>query len=174
MIMEEPTDDPRPPDAYRYLVEESRADGLLVATALRVPEHAGGLPAVPHVYVNRRGPKRGNDVVMDESGAVRLFLDHVTGLGHRSIAIIDGPPEVDTVHRRVSAARRMRWSNGLWPGGPNGSTPNALMSSDLRPKRRLMTSSAHILRMSWPEKSQINGHYMARLRHARQTLHYKA
>jgi DNA-binding LacI/PurR family transcriptional regulator len=113
MIMEEPTDDPRPPDAYRYLVEESRADGLLVATALRVPEHAGGLPAVPHVYVNRRGPQRGNDVVMDESGAVRLFLDHVAGLGHRSIAIIDGPPEVDTVHRRVSAARRMCAARGV-------------------------------------------------------------
>jgi DNA-binding LacI/PurR family transcriptional regulator len=113
MIMEEPTEDPRPPDAYRYLVEESRADGLLVATALRVPEHAGGLPAVPHVYVNRRGPRRGNDVVMDESGAVRLFLDHVIGLGHRRIAIIDGPSEVDTVYRRVSAARRMCAARGV-------------------------------------------------------------
>ncbi len=113
MIMEEPTDDPQPPGAYRYLVEESRADGLLVATALRVPEHAGGLPAVPHVYVNRRGPQRGNDVVMDEAGAVRLFLDHVIGLSHRSIAIIDGPPEVDTVHRRVSAARRICAARGI-------------------------------------------------------------
>jgi LacI family transcriptional regulator len=113
MIMEEPTDNPRPPDAYRYLVEESRADGLLVATALRIPEHADGLPAVPHVYVNRRGPHQGNDVVMDESGAVRLFLDHVIGLGHRSVAIIDGRPVVDTVHRRVSAARRMCAARGV-------------------------------------------------------------
>jgi LacI family transcriptional regulator len=113
MIMEEPTEDPRPPDSYRYLVEESRADGLLVATALRVPEHAGGLSAVPHVYVNRRGPHLGNDVVMDESGAVRIFIDHVAGLGHRSVAIIDGPPEVDTVHRRVAAARRICASRGI-------------------------------------------------------------
>ena len=50
---------------------------------------------------------------MDESGAVRLFLDHVIGLGHRSVAIIDGRPEVDTVHRRVSAARRMCAARGI-------------------------------------------------------------
>jgi LacI family transcriptional regulator len=106
MIMEEPTDEPKPPGAYRYLVEESRADGLLLATALRVAGHDGGVPEVPHVYVNRRGPDRGNDVVMDEAGAVRIFIDHVADLGHRSVVLIDGPREVDTVHRRVAAARR--------------------------------------------------------------------
>ena len=113
MIMEEPGDDPKLPDDYRYLVEESRADGLLLATALRKPEHAGGVAGVPHVYVNRRGPDRGNDVVMDEPGAVRLFLDHVAELGHRSVALIDGPPEIDTVHRRVSAARRVCATRGM-------------------------------------------------------------
>jgi len=65
------------------------------------------------VYVNRRGPDHGNDVVMDEPGAVRLFLDSVTGLGHRSVALIDGPAEVDTVYRRVSAARRMCTARGI-------------------------------------------------------------
>ena len=35
MIMEEPTEDPKPPGAYSYLVAESRTDGLLLATALR-------------------------------------------------------------------------------------------------------------------------------------------
>jgi DNA-binding LacI/PurR family transcriptional regulator len=107
MIMEEPDDDRRPPDAYRYLVEESRADGLLIATSLRIKEHAGGVSLVPHVYVNRRGPQRGNDVIMDEAGAVRLFVDHVTEFGHRNLAIIDGPAAVDTVHRRTIAARRL-------------------------------------------------------------------
>ena len=47
MIMEEPAEEPRPPDSYRYLVEESRADGLLVATALRVPEHSAGTARGP-------------------------------------------------------------------------------------------------------------------------------
>lgn len=113
MIMEEPDDDPKPPGSYRYLVEESRVDGLLLATALRVSEHADGVSVVPHVYVNRRGPQRGNNVVMDEPGAVRLFIDHVTGLGHRSIALIDGDADVDTVHRRVGAARRICAGRGL-------------------------------------------------------------
>src|SRR5580693_878812 len=70
MIMEELTEEPRPPGDYRYLVEESRVDGLLLATALRVPEHHALVKAIPHVYVNRRGPDPGNDVVMDEAGAV--------------------------------------------------------------------------------------------------------
>jgi LacI family transcriptional regulator len=113
MIMEEPTEDPKPPDSYRYLVEESRADGLLLATVLRIGEHSAGVPVVPHVYVNRRGPHRGNNVVMDEAGAVRMFLDYLAGLGHRSVALIDGGAEVDTVYRRVSAARRICAARGM-------------------------------------------------------------
>jgi LacI family transcriptional regulator len=113
MFMEEPDDEPRPPDHYRYLVEESRVDGLLIATALRVPEHESGITNIPHVYVNRRGPDRGNDVIMDEVAAVRLFIDHVADLGHRSITLIDGPQEVDTVFRRASAARRLCAARGI-------------------------------------------------------------
>ena len=113
MLMEEPTDDPKPPGSYRYLVDESRADGLLIATCLRIAGHSAGLPATPHVYVNRRGPHRGNNVVMDEPGAMRLFIDHVAGLGHRSICIIDGSAHVDTVHRRVTAARRICSARGI-------------------------------------------------------------
>ncbi len=112
MMLEQPIEDPKPPEAYRYLVEESRADGLLLATALRMAGQAA-LRAVPHVYVNRRGPDRGNDVVMDEAAAVRLFLDLVTSLGHRSVLLIDGPKDVDTVHRRVTAARRHAAACGL-------------------------------------------------------------
>jgi LacI family transcriptional regulator len=110
MIMEEPAEAPKPPDAYGYLVEESRTDGLLIATALRMSgagSGAGaGLDTVPHVYVNRRGPGRGHDIVMDESGAVRLFVEHIAALGHRSLVMIDGPEDVDTVHRRAVAARQ--------------------------------------------------------------------
>src|SRR5499427_10271635 len=100
MIMEEPADDQKPPGSYRYLVDESRADGLLIATSLRIAEHADGVTIAPHVYVNRRGPYSGNNVVMDEPGAVRLFIDHLASFGHRSVCLIDGSAAVDTVHRR--------------------------------------------------------------------------
>jgi LacI family transcriptional regulator len=113
MIMEEPGDDAQPPGSYQYLVEESRADGLLLATSLRIPAHAEGVRAVPHVYVNRRGPDHGHDVVMDEPGAVRIFLGHVAALGHHRVALIDGPVEVDTVHRRQAAARRICRGRGI-------------------------------------------------------------
>lgn len=106
MLMEEPLENPRPPSAYRYLVDESRADGLLLATARRQAGPDAAVHEVPHVYVNRRGPDPGNNVIMDEAGAARLFIDHVAGLGHRRVAVIDGPRDVDTVYRRVSAARR--------------------------------------------------------------------
>jgi LacI family transcriptional regulator len=132
MITEEPTEDPRSPGAYSYLVAESRADGLLLATALRADSAASetsqadeALSAMPHVYVNRRGPSRGNDVVMDEAGAVRLFLEHVAGLGHRSVLMIDGRPGVDTVHRRVQATRRLGAALGL-----RAVVRNALPSED--------------------------------------------
>ena len=114
MITEEPLDQPMPPGLYSYLVAESRADGLLLATTLRSRgQGEEALSAVPHVYVNRRGPDRGNNVVMDEAGAVRLFLDHVAGLGHRRVLLIDGRPDVDTVHRRVLATRRYCAALGL-------------------------------------------------------------
>jgi len=125
MIMEEPTEDPKPPGAYSYLVTESRTDGLLLATALRNESRGGdkgatgsakpdeALIAVPHVYVNRRGPDKGNDVVMDEAGAVTMFLEHVAGLGHHSVLLVDGPRDVDTVHRRAVATRRQGAALGL-------------------------------------------------------------
>jgi len=113
MIMEEPADDQKPPGSYRYLVDESRADGLLIATSLRIAAHADGVTTAPHVYVNRRGPHSGNNVVMDEPGAVRLFIDHVAGFGHRSVCLIDGSADVDTVHRRVSAAKRICAARGM-------------------------------------------------------------
>ena len=113
MMIEEPTEDPRPPAHYRYLIDEMRADGLLLATAERMPEHTRDELGVPHVYVNRRGPRPGHNVVMDEAGAVRLFLDHGAGLGHRHVALIDCSPIWDTVYRRTVAARRLSAALGI-------------------------------------------------------------
>jgi DNA-binding LacI/PurR family transcriptional regulator len=113
MILEEPQDDVRPPTDYQYLVEESRADGLLIATSRR--EGAGrhrGL-VVPHVYLNRRGPQPGNNVVMDEDMAMRLFVDHVAALGHRRLGVVDGFKIIDTVHRRAAAVRALCSARGM-------------------------------------------------------------
>jgi LacI family transcriptional regulator len=44
---------------------------------------------------------------------MRLFVEYLAGLGHRHIALIDGPAEVDTVYRRTSAARRICAARGI-------------------------------------------------------------
>jgi LacI family transcriptional regulator len=107
MIIEESVDSPHPAVDYRYLVEESRVDGLMLANALRGQRADVCDPGVAHVYFNRRGGGGGNNVVMDEGGAVRLVVEHAVEFGHRSIALLDGPREIDTVARRVSAARAL-------------------------------------------------------------------
>jgi LacI family transcriptional regulator len=42
-----------------------------------------------------------------------LFVDHVATLGHRCLLVVDGPQEVDTVHRRVTAVRRHARARGI-------------------------------------------------------------
>jgi DNA-binding LacI/PurR family transcriptional regulator len=113
MILDEPPDDVRQPTDYQYLVEESRADGLLIATARRVSGERPGTPAVPHVYLNRRGPQPGHNVVMDEEKAMRLFVERLSGLGHRRLGIVDGFKMIDTVHRRATAVRGLCSALGM-------------------------------------------------------------
>jgi DNA-binding LacI/PurR family transcriptional regulator len=115
MILEEPEDDLRPPSDYQYLIQESRADGLLIATARRSGGESPRSLTVPHVYLNRRGPQPGNNVVMDEEAAMRLFVEHLHDLGHKRIGIVDGVRAVDTVQRRAVATRALCAERGMTP-----------------------------------------------------------
>ena len=113
MILEQPEDDFRPPSEYQYVVEESRADGLLIATAQRSSGERSPSLAVPHIYLNRRGPRPGNNVVMDEESAMGLFVAHLAELGHQRVGIIDGSTVIDTVHRRARAIRALCAERGM-------------------------------------------------------------
>jgi LacI family transcriptional regulator len=113
MILEEPQDNVRPPTDYQYLVEESRVDGLLIATAQRAGGERPRTPTVPHVYLNRRGPRPGNNVVMDEEKAMRLFVERLSGLGHRRLGVVDGFKIIDTVYRRTATVRRLCSVSGM-------------------------------------------------------------
>ncbi len=113
VVVSEPADRPRAAVDYAPLVEESRVDGLILATTLRVTPAVRTDLRVPHVYLNRRGGRPGHDVVMDEEGAVGLFLAEATARGHRSVVLIDGHREVDTVHRRARAARHQAGELGI-------------------------------------------------------------
>jgi DNA-binding LacI/PurR family transcriptional regulator len=113
MILEEPQDDVRPPKHYQYLVDESRVDGLLIATTQRSGVEPAKELDVPHIYLNRRGPRPGHNVVMDEERAMQLFVEHLATLGHRRLGIVDGYRYVDTIYRRAAAIRALGAEHGL-------------------------------------------------------------
>jgi LacI family transcriptional regulator len=85
----------------RTEVLEDRVDGLMygVATAGAVPRvNAPGAP--PAVLLNRREPDAGPSVVLDDQAGVALGTSYLISLGHRWIAHIAGPLNVDTARRR--------------------------------------------------------------------------
>jgi LacI family transcriptional regulator len=89
-------------DAYARLVEERRIDGVLIQSARLGNPHleafAGGL--VPCVFMDRCRPGSGRNVSMRDEEAGRMVADHFLELGHRSLAHLGGPVDLDTVVRR--------------------------------------------------------------------------
>ena len=104
-------------EIFARLVLEGRIDGLLIAST------RAGHPLldlleqrpVPHVFVNRGVPGSGRNVVLDESGAARLVLDHLVGLGHRTIALITGPSGLEPATRLAEAFTQYAAGLGLEP-----------------------------------------------------------
>jgi LacI family transcriptional regulator len=89
--------------AYERLVRSGRIDGLLVAGVRpdSMITEAEATTNVPFVYVNRRHPG-GHNVSMREEDAARLATTHLLELGHRVIAHIAGPQQIDTARRRLA------------------------------------------------------------------------
>jgi DNA-binding LacI/PurR family transcriptional regulator len=89
-------------DAYARLVEERRIDGVLIQSARLGSAHleafASGL--VPCVFMDRRDPESGRNVSMRDEEAGRMVAAHFLELGHRSLAHLGGPVDLDTVLRR--------------------------------------------------------------------------
>ena len=85
----------------RQEILEDRVDGILygVATADTVPTlNAPGSP--PAMLINRRGPAEGSSVVVDDQAGVAMGTRYLISIGHRWIAHIAGPQNVDTARRR--------------------------------------------------------------------------
>jgi DNA-binding LacI/PurR family transcriptional regulator len=84
------------------LVLERRIDGLMVATAQEVA--GGGIDGdaslIPFVYVNRRVGGANRSVIVDDEAAAALAADTLIEAGHRRLAFVGGPSEIDTARRR--------------------------------------------------------------------------
>ncbi len=94
-------------EAYRRLLLERRVDGLLIASASTSEGFLEELSSrqLPFVLVNRRVPNVGPSVTVDDAAGMQLAVEHLAGLGHRLLAHIAGPADVDTAHRRLVGFR---------------------------------------------------------------------
>jgi LacI family transcriptional regulator len=89
-------------DAYARLVEERRIDGVLIQSARLGSAHLEAFASgpVPCVFMDRRDPESGRNVFMRDDEAGRMVAAHFLELGHRSLAHLGGPVDLDTVLRR--------------------------------------------------------------------------
>ena len=94
-------------EAYRRLLLERRVDGLLIASASTSESFLEELASqgLPFVLVNRRVPHVGPSVTADDARGMQIAVEHLVGLGHRRIAHIAGPADVDTARRRLAGFR---------------------------------------------------------------------
>jgi LacI family transcriptional regulator, galactose operon repressor len=89
-------------DSFTRLLHQGRFDGLLIASATLDDKAIRDLAArpAPIVIVNRRVEGVDSSVIVDDAAGSRLATEHLLGLGHRFLAHISGPLEVDTSLRR--------------------------------------------------------------------------
>ncbi len=98
-------------ETFASLLRERRVDGVLVAGASDDEASRRLLAELtrlrfPFVLANRRVPGIEPFVVLDDAAGMELAVDHLTGLGHRRIALIGGPATADTAVRRLEGFRR--------------------------------------------------------------------
>ena len=104
-------------EAYERLVSQGRIDGLIVQSA-RIGEpffdrlEDGHIPCV---FVDRAHQPGGRNVTMRDGDAGTLAARHLLDLGHRQIAHLAGPPDVDTTERRRVAFLAEMHAHGCFP-----------------------------------------------------------
>jgi LacI family transcriptional regulator len=118
MLLAEDTAEDEADESFADLVEEGRVDGLLIASAR--PEHrllsSARLTRLPHVFVNREVPGSGRNVGMDLVEASATAVRHLHQLGHTSIGLVSGPPELHPARARERGFIDQMTALGLGPG----------------------------------------------------------
>lgn len=89
-------------DTFTRLLQQKRVDGLLVASGLLRDDFMRRISAGsgPIVLVNRRVPGVKSSVVVDDLAGAKMAVAHLAELGHRSVAGLFGPSDIDTTIRR--------------------------------------------------------------------------
>lgn len=102
VLLAEDTADDGADEAFADLVEAGRVDGLLIASAR--PGHrllsSARLARIPHVFVNREVPGSGRNVAMELAAASATAVRYLHGMGHRRIAMVSGPADLQPAQLR--------------------------------------------------------------------------
>jgi LacI family transcriptional regulator len=108
VLVAEDLDEQHAGEMVARLVQDGRIDGLVIASAR--PKHplyaVLSASAIPHVFLNRAVPGSGRNVILDEESVCRAAVSHLVRLGHKRIAHISGPLDLDPAVRRAQAFER--------------------------------------------------------------------
>jgi LacI family transcriptional regulator len=101
---------------YVQVLLEKRVDGILLIPALNGLDPADSFRKqnIPSVVLDRRLPELMTDVVRcDSEGGAYELTQLLLSLGHREIALLDGPKGVSTSEDRVAGYRRALSEAGI-------------------------------------------------------------
>ncbi len=100
---------------YLNLLVERRVDGVIIAPATREKKRLVLLKQlqVPCVLIDRRVDGfKADQVYGDSRAGARLLIDHLIGLGHRHIALVNGPDTISTAQDRAEGYRMSLEAHG--------------------------------------------------------------
>ncbi|MGA8048543.1 MAG: LacI family DNA-binding transcriptional regulator [Dermatophilaceae bacterium] len=107
-------------EALESLLDQ-RCEGIvLVGPGLSEAHIEAVASEVPTVVVGRSGTSHATGVLADDAAGMEAVVEHLVGLGHRSIAYVDGPRgSIATARRRGfrAAMRRRGIEAAVLPGG---------------------------------------------------------
>jgi LacI family transcriptional regulator len=101
---------------YLNLLVERRVDGVIIAPATCEKKRLVVLKQlqVPCVLIDRRVDGfKADQVYGDSRTGARLLIDHLIDLGHRRIALINGPNTISTAHDRADGYRASLEAHGI-------------------------------------------------------------
>lgn len=103
--------------AYRRMVASSRIDGVVVARVLQDDPRISFLQEANHPFVVFGRSQSGDYPYIDVDGTegLRRLVQHLTGLGHRRIAIILSPKTLAFTHQRYDGYLQGLQEAGITP-----------------------------------------------------------
>jgi LacI family transcriptional regulator len=98
------------------LVGEGRVDGVMLQVGdAMLPEDLAAIVngRVPAVLINSRREAHVGSVTLPDADGARIAVDHLAGLGHTRIGLVNGLPVTDTADRRGAGFRDAMAKAGL-------------------------------------------------------------